>query len=331
MINKLLRAARAQGASDLHLTVGAIPIIRLQGSLQPLRCGVNADIIDAQQIQEFISRLPSAVVQHLEKYGEADCAWSWQEARYRINIFSQQREYALAIRLLHSVIPQCSDLGLPDTLCELTDLSSGLVLITGPTGSGKSTTLAALIQKMNSTRAVHVVTLEDPIEYIYPIGKALIHQREIGGDTQNFASGLRSALREDPDVILVGELRDSETVGIALTAAETGHLVLATLHTGDVVSSINRILDMQTENQQHVRGQLAECLQAVACQRLLPRLNGCSRVAAFELLLATDAVRNLIREGKSYQLCSFLQTGTRTGMLTMEESIKILRRQGIIK
>lgn len=327
MINKILQEVRAQGASDVHFTVGAAPIMRLQGNLQAL----SSDMIDAQQIQAFISLLPLAVVQHLEKYGEADCAWSCNKERYRINIFRQQGQYALAVRLLHSVIPQCSDLGLPGALCELTDLSSGLVLITGPTGSGKSTTLAALIQKMNSTRAVHVVTLEDPIEYLYPVGKALIHQREIGGDTKSFASGLRSALREDPDVILVGELRDSETVGIALAAAETGHLVLATLHTSDVVSSINRILDMQAENRQQVRSQLAECLQAVACQRLLPCLEGGGRVAAFELLLATDAVRNLIREGKSYQLRSFLQTGTRVGMLTMEESIKNLRRQGRIK
>lgn len=331
MIHKFLQEARAQGASDLHLTVGVAPIIRLQGSLRLLRCGANTDVINTQQIQQFISQLPPTTIEALDKYGEVDCAWSWQQERYRINIFRQQGQYALAIRLLHRVIPKCSDLGLPIPLCEVTDLSNGLVLIGGPTGSGKSTTLAALIQKMNSTRAVHVVTLEDPIEYLYPVGKALIHQREIGGDTKSFASGLRSALREDPDVILVGELRDSETVGIALTAAETGHLVLATLHTGDVVSSINRILDMQAENQQQVRSQLAECLQAVACQRLLPRLDGCDRVAAFELLLATDAVRNLIREGKSYQLQSFLQTGTRVGMLTMEESIKNLRRQGIIK
>ena len=209
--------------------------------------------------------------------------------------------------------------------------ANGLVLLTGPTGSGKTTTLAALIQRINETRAAHVVTLEDPIEYEYPAGKALIHQREIGRDTTSFARGLRAALREDPDVILVGELRDSESMAIALTAAETGHLVLATLHTQDVASSVNRILDVLSHNQQQVRSQLAESLGVVASQRLLPRADGRGRVAAFEVLVATEAVRHLIREGQPHQLQSYLQTGAKAGMITMSESIRNLHRAGIIK
>ena len=187
------------------------------------------------------------------------------------------------------------------------------------------------MQRLNRTRALHIVTLEDPVEYCYEAGLSLIHQREVGRDTKSFASGLRSALREDPDVILVGELRDAETIAIAVTAAETGHLVLATMHTGDISSSVSRILEALPQNQQQIRSQLAACLQAVACQRLLPRADGRGRVAAFELLIATDALRALIREGQIHQLPSYIQMGGRLGMLTMEESIRRLRQNGVIK
>ena len=205
------------------------------------------------------------------------------------------------------------------------------MLSVGPTGSGKSTTLAALLQRINMSRAVHIVTLEDPVEYLYPQGEALISQREIGRDTASFASGLRSALRQDPDVILVGELRDSESIAMALSAAETGHLVFATLHTQDAAGSINRILDALPERLAQVRTQLAECLQAIVCQRLLPRADGRGRVAAFEVLVATEALRNLIREGRTHQLESYIQTGKRFGMVTLAEAVSELRRQGIIK
>ena len=251
--------------------------------------------------------------------------------RYRLNIYRQRDQYAMAVRLLNNVVPECEALGMPPALQAVTELSQGLVLIVGPTGSGKTTTLAALVQRINATRAVHIVTLEDPIEYEYPAGQSLIHQREIGRDTTSFARGLRAALREDPDVILVGELRDSETMAIALTAAETGHLVLATLHTQDVTTSVNRIVDGLQQNQQLVRSQLAESLAVVASQRLLARADGQGRVAAYEVLVATDAVRHLIREGQVHQLQSYLQTGARNGMVTMEESVKSLRRTGIIK
>ena len=327
MCISLIQESRRLGASDLHMTVGGAPMVRLDGYLQQL---VPTPVTVAQ-LAEFVALLPDYTRQLLERRGEVDCAWHWGNERYRLNIYRQRDQYAMAVRLLNNVVPECEALGMPPALQAVTELSQGLVLIVGPTGSGKTTTLAALVQRINATRAVHIVTLEDPIEYEYPAGQSLIHQREIGRDTTSFARGLRAALREDPDVILVGELRDSETMAIALTAAETGHLVLATLHTQDVTSSVNRIVDGLQQNQQLVRSQLAESLAVVASQRLLARADGQGRVAAYEVLVATDAVRHLIREGQVHQLQSYLQTGARNGMVTMEESVKSLRRTGIIK
>ena len=327
MCISLIQESRRLGASDLHMTVGGAPMVRLDGYLQQL----VATPVTAAQLAEFVALLPDYTRQLLERRGEVDCAWRWGNERYRLNIYRQRDQYAMAVRLLNNVVPECEALGMPPALQAVTELSQGLVLIVGPTGSGKTTTLAALVQRINATRAVHIVTLEDPIEYEYPAGQSLIHQREIGRDTTSFARGLRAALREDPDVILVGELRDSETMAIALTAAETGHLVLATLHTQDVTSSVNRIVDGLQQNQQLVRSQLAESLAVVASQRLLARADGQGRVAAYEVLVATDAVRHLIREGQVHQLQSYLQTGARNGMVTMEESVKSLRRTGIIK
>ena len=327
MCISLIQESRRLGASDLHVTVGGAPMVRLDGYLQQL----VPTPVTAAQLAEFVALLPDYTRQLLERRGEVDCAWRWGNERYRLNIYRQRDQYAMAVRLLNNVVPECEALGMPPALQAVTELSQGLVLIVGPMGSGKTTTLAALVQRINATRAVHIVTLEDPIEYEYPAGQSLIHQREIGRDTTSFARGLRAALREDPDVILVGELRDSETMAIALTAAETGHLVLATLHTQDVTSSVNRIVDGLQQNQQLVRSQLAESLAVVASQRLLARADGQGRVAAYEVLVATDAVRHLIREGQVHQLQSYLQTGARNGMVTMEESVKSLRRTGIIK
>ena len=327
MCISFIQESRRLGASDLHMTVGGAPMVRLDGHLQQL----VPTPVTAAQLAEFVALLPDYTRQLLERRGEVDCAWRWGNERYRLNIYRQRDQYAMAVRLLNNVVPECEALGMPPALQAVTELSQGLVLIVGPTGSGKTTTLAALVQRINATRAVHIVTLEDPIEYEYPAGQSLIHQREIGRDTTSFARGLRAALREDPDVILVGELRDSETMAIALTAAETGHLVLATLHTQDVTSSVNRIVDGLQQNQQLVRCQLAESLAVVASQRLLARADGQGRVAAYEVLVATDAVRHLIREGQVHQLQSYLQTGARNGMVTMEESVKSLRRTGIIK
>lgn len=327
MCISLIQESRRLGASDLHVTVGGAPMVRLDGYLQQL----VPTPVTAAQLAEFVALLPDYTRQLLERRGEVDCAWRWGNERYRLNIYRQREQYAMAVRLLNNVVPECEALGMPPALQAVTELSQGLVLIVGPTGSGKTTTLAALVQRINATRAVHIVTLEDPIEYEYPAGQSLIHQREIGRDTTSFARGLRAALREDPDVILVGELRDSETMAIALTAAETGHLVLATLHTQDVTSSVNRIVDGLQQNQQLVRSQLAESLAVVASQRLLARADGRGRVAAFEVLIATDAVRHLIREGQTHQLQSYLQTGARNGMVTMSDSIKNLRKEGIIE
>ena len=327
MCISFIQESRRLGASDLYMTVGGAPMVRLDGYLQQL----VPTPVTAAQLAEFVALLPDYTRQLLERRGEVDCAWRWGSERYRLNIYRQREQYAMAVRLLNNVVPECEALGMPPALQAVTELSQGLVLIVGPTGSGKTTTLAALVQRINATRAVHIVTLEDPIEYEYPAGQSLIHQREIGRDTTSFARGLRAALREDPDVILVGELRDSETMAIALTAAETGHLVLATLHTQDVTSSVNRIVDGLQQNQQLVRSQLAESLAVVASQRLLARADGQGRVAAYEVLVATDAVRHLIREGQVHQLQSYLQTGARNGMVTMEESVKSLRRTGIIK
>lgn len=328
MLFDLLRQARHLKASDIHLAAGLVPQVRVQGALQKL---ASPSFSQAELAGELRGLLQEQQWQSLLRDGEVDIAFSDTAGeRYRLNAYSQGGKYALAIRLLQSVIPSCQALGLPQSVMRLAELTQGLVLIAGPTGSGKTTTLAALVQRINNERAVHIITLEDPVEYLYPQGRALISQREIGRDTISFASGLRSALRQDPDVILVGELRDAESMAMALSAAETGHLVLATLHTQDAAGSVNRILDVLSERQAQARSQLAECLQAVVCQRLLPRADGEGRVAAFEVLVATDALRNLIREGRTHQLESYIQTGKRFGMVTLAEAVQQLRRQGII-
>lgn len=328
MLN-LIAVARARGASDVHLAAGRLPVMRLHGQLQAM---AETPITAVQLEQSLREVLSERLLAELQRRGEVDAALSEaQGGRLRLNAYRQSGSYAVAVRLLADRIPGCEELGLPAAVQQLAALERGLVLVTGSTGSGKSTTLAALVQKINSTRSVHVLTLEDTIEYVYPAGKALISQREVGRDTESFASGLRSALRQDPDVILVGELRDAEAIAIALTAAETGHLVLATLHTQDAVSSVTRLVELLPERQQQVRTQLAECLQAVVCQRLLPRADGHGRAAAFEVLIATPALRNLIREAKTHQLVSYMQTGKQYGMVLMEAYISSLRQKGVIR
>ena len=329
MLFDLLKQARALGASDVHLAAGLVPQLRVQGELQKLDMPpISQDMLAG----ELRALLQEEQWQRFLQAGEVDIAFSDASGeRYRLNAYRQGAQYALAIRLLQSVIPSCAALGLPQSVEKLAELTQGLVLVAGPTGSGKTTTLAALVQRINSERAVHIITLEDPVEYLYPQSKALISQREIGRDTESFASGLRSALRQDPDIILVGELRDAESIAMALSAAETGHLVLATLHTQDAAGSVNRILDVLSERQAQARSQLAECLRAVVCQRLLARIDAEGRVAAFEVLVATEALRNIIREGRTHQLESYIQTGKRLGMQTMDESVARLRKKGIIK
>ena len=329
MLFELLQQARKMQASDVHFAAGLVPQVRVQGKLQSLLLSPTSQDMLAGELRAL---LQEQQWQELLRAGEVDMAFSDASGeRYRLNAYRQGAQYALAIRLLASVIPDCQTLGLPESVVRLADLKQGLVLVAGPTGSGKTTTLAALVQRINNERPVHIITLEDPVEYLYPQGKALISQREIGRDTASFASGLRSALRQDPDIILVGELRDAESMAMALSAAETGHLVLATLHTQDAAGSVNRILDVLSERQAQARSQLAECLQAVVCQRLLSRSDAEGRVAAFEVLVATEALRNIIREGRTHQLESYIQTGKRFGMQTLAESVASLRRQGIIK
>lgn len=327
MIEDLLLKAEQMGASDLHLTCGYKAAARVNGKI----IFFGDLILTASLLQQFTEALLNK--DQLRKFltqGEIDFAYSRENLRFRINIFRQCGVPAIAIRIIETAIPDMQELGLPDSVRALTDLRQGLVLITGPTGSGKTTTLAALIQYINDTAALNILTLEDPIEYKYKTGLSVINQREIGNDTASFASGLKSALREDPDVILVGELRDRETMSTALTAAETGHLVFSTLHTRNAVAAVSRIIDIFQENQNQIRNQLADSLQAVVSQELMYSEKLQQRIAVFEVLIVTPAVRNLIRDGRLHQLTSFIQTGAQYGMITRDDYLNKLKQQGRI-
>ncbi|MBQ9698483.1 MAG: PilT/PilU family type 4a pilus ATPase [Acidaminococcaceae bacterium] len=341
-IEALLQKAAELKASDLHLTAGEDPAVRVHGMLTPLKgfavaslqdfCAENPDkdITDAV-FRLFEPVLPEKQRELLKTSGECDFAFALPSGqRFRINLYYSGGRLAAAIRIIPEKVPSCQALGLPEAVCRLSALQNGLVLVTGATGSGKSTTLAALLQEINQTRAAHIVTLEDPAEYRFVPAKSIIHQREVGNDTVSFASGLRAALREDPDIIMVGELRDLETIAVAITAAETGHLVFATLHTRSASETVNRIIDVFPEQQQRqVRVQLAGSLQAVVTQQLLPDRQG-GRTAAFEVMVVTTALRNLIREGKTQQMDSYIQTGKQLGMQTMAEAVERLKRAGKI-
>lgn len=324
----LVEAVKSR-ASDIHMTVGLPPAFRCNGVLRPQLRWLPLNASDTEKLaREILGGRWDEFVQKKE----LDLAYSVPGlGRFRVNAFFQRGSVGLAVRLVGEAIRSIEELGLPPVIGELSDKDQGLILVTGPTGSGKTTTLAAMIDRINETRSCHIVTLEDPIEYLHRHKKSIVNQREIGSDSPSFASALRAALRQDPDVILVGEMRDLETVATAITAAETGHLVLATLHTGSAVQSIDRIIDMFPPYQQNqVRSQLADVLIGVITQKLLPRADGKGRVAAAEILVATPAVRNLIREGKTYQIISLMQTGSRYGMQTMEMAIQDLFEKGII-
>lgn len=325
----IAREAVERRASDIHLTVEAPPTLRIDGRLAPLAI----PSLKGEDTQAILRELiPAEHVERFRDVGEADFSWSVAGlSRFRVNAYRQRGSVGLALRLIPPRPLGAAELGLPEAVMAMAKRPRGLVLVTGPTGSGKSTTLAALIDQINREQSCHIVTLEDPIEYLHRHEKSIINQRELGADTMSFAAGLRAALRQDPDVIMVGEMRDTETMGIALTAAETGHLVLATLHTGDATGAIDRIIDGFPPNQQEqIRVQLAGALEGVVAQRLLRRRDGTGRVAAMEILLVTGAARNLIREGKTHQLISVVQTGGKFGMQTMDMALRKLVRDGLI-
>ncbi len=322
-IEEMLRQAKEAGASDLHITVGVPPKMRVNGKLITMNYDRFLPDDTKALIDEIMNEKQKA---HFEEMGELDMSFSiFNLGRYRVNAYKQRGSIAIALRLVGTQVPSAGELGIPASVIDLYQRKRGLVLVTGPTGSGKSTTLAAIIDKINNNRESHVITLEDPIEYLHQHKLSMVNQREIGLDSQSYANALRAALREDPDVILVGEMRDFETISVAITAAETGHLVLSTLHTIGAASTVDRIIDVfPPHQQQQVRVQFANVLEAVISQQLIPKADGSGRVAAFEVLHANHAVRNLIREGKSHQLMSVMQTNRKVGMIAMDEAIQQL-------
>lgn len=327
--NRLLQEARAVQASDLHLTPGAPPLVRLQGGLTPMATqAVLTAEMTARVLQSFINE---EQWQQFCQLGELDLIYAVEKKRYRIHAFQQHEGTALAVRLIPETLPTLAQLGHSEVLRQLACKRQGLVIICGPTGCGKSTTLAAMVHQINCERCCHVITLEEPIEYLHAHRLSIVNQREVPRDTPSFSQGLRAALREDPDVILVGEMRDAETMQTVLTAAETGHLVLATLHTNEAAQALDRIIDgFPSHQQQQVRQQLSMVLEAVVAQQLHPLLEGHGRVAAMEILLATPAVRSLIREGKTHQLLSVMQTNGKLGMQTMDMAVAALWREHLI-
>src|SRR5213592_4117874 len=329
-IDDLLERMVALNASDLHIAVGAHPVVRVRGRLEPFQ---DVDPLTGDVTQQLLYRVLSTEQQkHLELHRQIDFAHSMPGlARFRVNVYWQRGSLGAAFRLIPTEIKTLEELGIPSSLHVLTDRPRGLVLVTGPTGSGKSTTLASLVDEINRKRAEHILTIEDPIEFVHRHKRCVVNQREIGVDATSFSEALRAALRQDPDVILLGEMRDLETIGTALTAAETGHLVFATLHTQSAPGTIDRVIDaFPAAQQDQIRIQLAATLEGIATQQLLPTADGTGRVAALEVLFPDDAVRNLIRQAKVEQVYSVMQTGAAKGMQTMEQSLTDLTLRGVI-
>lgn len=329
-IDELLADMVKRSASDLHITAGSPPVLRIHGSMQPMNSykvlsnqdtqGLLFEILSEKQKKKFVENW------------ELDFAYSIENVgRFRGNIFMQRKGLAAVFRQIPEKIKTVEELGLPKSMLDLINVDRGLVLVTGPTGSGKSTTLAALIHHINTTQDSHIITIEDPIEFVHKNQRSVINQREVGTHTKNFSNALSSALREDPDVILVGELRDLETISLALTAAETGHIVFATLHTNSASKTVDRIIDVfPSTQQQQIRVMLAESLRGVIAQTLFKRADGQGRVAAYEVLRNTKAIANLIRDNKTHQIPSSIQTGGKYGMILFEKYIEELLKKGLI-
>ncbi|MBD7910369.1 type IV pilus twitching motility protein PilT [Clostridium cibarium] len=327
-IKELLLKTVELKASDLHLTVGIPPTVRINGVLVKM----EGDNLTVSDVKGFAKEILADNFAKYSEIGEYDISYALEGVgRFRVNVFKQRNSDAIALRVITMEIPTLDQLNHPKIIKELTTKNRGLVLVTGPTGSGKSTTLAAMINEINNSRQAHIITLEDPIEYLHRHNKCIVNQREIGNDSKSYSNALRAILREDPDVILVGEMRDFETISIAITAAETGHLVFSTLHTIGAAKTIDRIIDVFPSNQQQqVKVQLAAVLQGIISQQLLPKQDEKGRVAALEIMTITPGIQNLIREGKTHQIESTIQTGNRYGMKTMDMSLAELYRSGVI-
>ena len=330
-INLYLKQVIDSRSPDLHLKVGRVPLVRLpNGEIFEMQ---DAEVMSVKTVEEVIAQILIPEKQALFKEkNEVDTSYAVMgTGRFRVNVFMDADGPAVAFRSIPSEIPNLQSLGLPDALKEFTKKSKGLVIVTGPTGSGKSTTLAAIVNEINMSRRVHIITIEDPIEFVHQAKMALMTQREVGTHTNSFPNAIRAALREDPDVILVGEMRDLETISAAITLAETGHLVLATLHTQDAAQSIDRVIDIFPAHQQEqVRTQLSTTLLGVVAQRLIPRADGTGRVLALEILVRNDAITNCIKEGNTHQIYSMMQIGKEDGMLTLDSSLAELFKNGLI-
>lgn len=325
----LMQAAVDSGASDLHIRVARPPVVRVHGGLEPLDCPELSPSDTVRLAMEICTR---EQLEEVEKNGGADFGLAFSEAaRFRVSVFKERHNYGMVLRQIPSTILTLEQLGLPEAVNELLYKPRGLILVTGPTGSGKSTTLASMLNIINQDRDCHIITIEDPIEFYHSSKKSLVTQREVGADVPSFAEAIRRALRQDPDVILVGEMRDLETIGAAISAAETGHLVFGTLHTTGAASTVDRIIDsFPTNQQEQVRTQLSMSLVAVISQVLLPRIDKPGRVAAFEIMMSTPSIRSRIRDNKTFQINSDIQTGAKYGMVSLDTSLLNLHLEGKI-
>ncbi len=328
-IIEILKTAVEKGASDIHIATDTKPMARITGDI----VGLDFPEMTSEDIDKTIKEvMPGSMSEKIDQGNEVDCGFSIKDvARFRVNIFKEKKGWAIAFRAISDKIPSVEDAGISEAILNLTKMPKGLILVTGPTGSGKSTLIACLIDQINKDRKSHIITMEDPIEYLFEDRNCIVSQREIGNHSASFANALKYALRQDPDIVLVGEMRDLETISMALTMAETGHLVFATLHTTDAAQTVDRIIDVfPAFQQQQVRMQLSGALRAVISQELIANIEGTGRVAAQEVMIVNSAIANLIREGQTHQIYSAIQTGKSVGMQSMDNSLADLCRDGLI-